>query len=359
MARVSVRHRRHEREVGLRGAGGQPGGGTDALDVPHHGGDLGVVAVAREFRHQREPRARGRGHGARAGPAGAQHHADRRDLVLGLDHRVGGLAALRVAPVLLQEADQRLDQARGRRDRVPRHDRDPAEHRAHRRRGVAVDQDLARGLGHALELERIALREIGPRPLPAGAHRLMVERQRLGLAAELRVERALDLVLGDAQELGEHADVDHVHDEPPQLHVLRDRGDQPLHRHAVDIPVVGDRRHLDRLVEHDHAPRPHRGHVGGCGLRVHDDQDVVVLAARQVALLADADREPGRQPRDVRREQVLAAHRDAHLEDGAQQDAVGRLAAGAVDGRHLEAEVVDDALLALLGLLLLNREVCR
>ena len=57
-----------------------------------------------------------------------------------------------------------------------------------------------------------------------------------------------------------------------------------------------------------------------------------------------ADGEPGRQAGDVRGEEILAADGDAHGKDAAQQNAVGRLRAGAVDGSYLNAEVVGDGL---------------
>ena len=78
---------------------GRPVEGPDALDVDDDRRDLGVVAEARELRHERDARARGRRHGARARPAGAEHHADRGELVLGLDDGEGGLARLGVDAV--------------------------------------------------------------------------------------------------------------------------------------------------------------------------------------------------------------------------------------------------------------------
>ena len=58
--------------------------------------------------------------------------------------------------------------------------------------------------------------------------------------------------------------------------------------------------------------------------------------------------EPGRQPLDVRREHVLAADRDPHVEDRPHQDEVGRLAARPVRGGDRHDEVVDDRLGACL-----------
>ena len=43
----------------------------------------------------------------------------------------------------------------------------------------------------------------------------------------------------------------------------------------------------------------------------------------------------------------LPRHGDAHLEDRPQQDEIGGLAAGSVDGGDLDGEIVDDAFGAL------------
>src|SRR5262249_21316413 len=83
-------------------------------------------------------------------------------------------------------------------------------------------------------------------------------------------------------------------------------------------------------------------HVFARGLRVHSDQEVDLLLARDETLLAGANREPGWQAGDVRREHVLSRHRNSHLEDGAHEDAVGRLTARAIHRRDLNAEVVDN-----------------
>ena len=95
---------------------------------------FGVVREAGELAHQRDARARRRGHRARARPAGADHHAERRDLVLGLDDRERRLARLLVHAVLLHVADQRLGQRRRRRDRIPGDDGDAGHHAAERAR---------------------------------------------------------------------------------------------------------------------------------------------------------------------------------------------------------------------------------
>ena len=72
-------------DVGLlrarRHAGRRPG----ALHVEDHRGNFGEIGKPEEFLHQRNAGARRRGEGARAVPAGADHHADRGEFVLGLD----------------------------------------------------------------------------------------------------------------------------------------------------------------------------------------------------------------------------------------------------------------------------------
>ncbi len=74
-------------DIGLlrarRHAGRRPG----PLHVEHDGGNFGEIGEAEKFLHQRNSRPRGRGKGARAVPAGADHDADRSELVLGLDDR--------------------------------------------------------------------------------------------------------------------------------------------------------------------------------------------------------------------------------------------------------------------------------
>ena len=76
---------RRRRRCPLRGAGRQAGRRADALDVEDHRRHLGVVGQAGELGHQRDARAGGRRHRAGARPRRADHHAERGDLVLGLD----------------------------------------------------------------------------------------------------------------------------------------------------------------------------------------------------------------------------------------------------------------------------------
>src|SRR3546814_8305148 len=70
----------------------------------------------------------------------ADDHADRCDLVLGLDHREARPALL-VDAVLLAVLLEGLGQRRRRRDRIPRAHGGPAVDAAQRGRGVAFDED--------------------------------------------------------------------------------------------------------------------------------------------------------------------------------------------------------------------------
>src|SRR5262249_41787422 len=92
---------------------------------------------------------------------------------------------------------------------------------------------------------------------------------------------------------------------------------------------------------------------------VHRDQEIDLFLPGDVPALAGSNRVPGREPGDVRREHVLAGHRNAHEEKRPQEHQVGGLAAGSVDGCDLNAEIVDDALAARFGGAFLNGYIAR
>ncbi len=96
---VAVRGIGAGEHVGLLRARRHAGGRAAALHVEDHRRDLGEIAEADEFLHQRDAGPRGRGEGARAVPAGADHHADRGELVLRLDDCVAMLAGRRIDAV--------------------------------------------------------------------------------------------------------------------------------------------------------------------------------------------------------------------------------------------------------------------
>ena len=114
--------------------------------------------------------------------------------------------------------------------------------------------------------------------------------------------------------------------------------------HGVEGQIGAQFVQLQRLVVEHGGAGGERHHVFPRGLGIHRHQEIDFLLARDVALLAGANGVPGRQSGDVRREHVLAGDRNAHLEDGAQQNGVGALRSRAVYGCDLDAEIVDDRL---------------
>ena len=70
--------------VALLRARGHAGGRADALHVDQHRGNFGVVGQAQQLVHERDAGAGGGRERARAVPGRADHHADGRQFVLGL-----------------------------------------------------------------------------------------------------------------------------------------------------------------------------------------------------------------------------------------------------------------------------------
>ena len=285
MLGIAVRQHRRRQDVLLAGARRQAGRRTRALDVENHGRHFGVVAEAGELRHERHARARRRRHRPRPHPSGADHHAERGNLVLRLDHRVGRLPRLRILPVLLQVIDQRFAQRRRGRDRIPADEGDARHHAADRGGGVAFDQDHVLRLAfHRLDDEGIALREAGLGEVEAGLERVHVQLDRLELLAHLLPQRLLHLPHVDRQQPREHAVVNHVAHEAAQLGVVGDRGNQLVERDRIENQVVAQLVQLQRLVVDHGGARRERQHVLFRRLGVQRDEEVDLLLPGDVAL---------------------------------------------------------------------------
>jgi hypothetical protein len=160
---------------------------------------------------------------------------------------------------------------------------------------------------------------------------------------ELPPERMLHLGQVDFKQVRQHAVVNHVLDEPAQLRVLADLGHDLVERYRVEHQVLAQVPQLQRLVVDHRRIGSEREHVLTGRLAVHRHQEIDLLLAGDVPVLVGPDRVPRRQSGDVRGKKVLARDRNPHLEDGAQQHEIRRLAARPVDGRNLYAEIVDDA----------------
>ena len=157
------------------------------------------------------------------------------------------------------------------------------------------------------------------------------------------IEGNADLLHFNAQEPGDHTVVDHVADELAELGVGDDRRHQLVKGHGIKHQIAAQAAEAELLVVNHGGVRLERLHVLFSGVGIHRHQEINFFLARDVAVLRSANREPGRQAGNVRREKVLARDRDAHLEQGPEKDGIGRLAARAVDRRYLDAEVIKNA----------------
>ena len=344
MPRIPVREKRGRQNVALGGTGRQPRRRPHPLDIEDDRGHLRVVAEPDELAHERDAGSRGRGHRPGPGPASAQRHPQRGDLVLGLHDGEGGLAGLRIHAVLAQIVDEGLAQRRRRRDRIPGDDGHPGHHAADGRRRVALDENAPAVRVHRLDEVRIPFFQVLVGEGEACIESFPVEGDDLGLAAELSPERGLHLVEVHPEQTRQHPVVQHVAHAAPQLDVARHLPEERVERDRVEHEIVAQRREIERLVVDDHRSRRQAEHVLPGGLRIHRDEDVDLLLAGDVSLPVGPDGEPGGQTGDVGRKQVLPRNGDTHLKDGAQQHEVRRLASGTVDGRDLDAEIVDDGI---------------
>ena len=340
--RVAVRGVRAEEDVSLLGARRHARRGADALDVDDDGGDLGVVREPDELVHERDARPGRRRERARAVPPRADDHADRRQLVLGLEDAVALLARRLVGAKALALRLERVEDARGRRDRVPRGDRRARVQAPERGRRVAVDEDRVLRHVHAREADRQRALEVLDGVVVPELDGLLVRLHQRGLLRELLGEHPADDVHVDPEQRRERPGVGDVLHERPLARsregvVAELRVRHPEERHVAAEERVGQGPR--RVVEHV-AARLHLLHVARVRLRVHRDHQIVLARPRGVAVLVDADLVPGRQPLDVRREQVLPRDGDPHAEDRLHEEAVGAGRARPVHVGELDGEIV-------------------
>ena len=234
---IAVGEEGRRKQIGLLGARGHTRRRPAALHDDDDAGNLGVVAQAAELGHQRHAGAGGRGHGARARPACAQHHADGGQLVLGLHHGKGRLAFRRHAQ-LLEQVGGRLDHRGGGRNGVPGDHRHAGKDRAHAAGRVAVDDDLARGFVHPLDEERVPLGQILLGIVEAGFDGAEVQIEDLLLLGELPAQAALHHAQIDGQQLGDDAHVDHVLDQLAQLGLGADGGRDLVEGNGIEEHVA-------------------------------------------------------------------------------------------------------------------------
>ncbi len=342
MLGVAVRGVGAGQHVGLLGARRHAGRRPTALDVEDHRRNLGEIGQPEELLHQRDARTRGRREGARAVPAGADHHADRGQLVLGLDDGELVLLGLGIHPHALAVALECLGERRGRRDRIPGRDGGAAIDAAERGSGVALEEDPVADLVGAPNPESDRALEMLDRVVAAHVERLDVGRDQLVLALELLGDQGLDRLEVHVEQRGKRADIDDVLEQLALARVgvgvVRELGQ----RHADDRDVVAKFRARDRprRVIEQVAAGLDRGDVGVPGLRVHRHHHVDAAARAQMAGFRHPHLVPGRQALDVGRKDVARTDRHAHAQDRLGEQRVRRRRAGAVDVGELDDEVV-------------------
>src|SRR5208337_2690185 len=116
-----------------------------------------------------------------------------------------------------------------------------------------------------------------------------------------------------------------------------------VERDRVEDHVIAVLLEVQIFFVNGHAAGGQRQSVLARRSGVQCHQYLGFTLARDIAVFAGADGEPRGQPGNVRWEEVLPAHGNAHPEDALQQHAVGGLRARSVHRGYIDGEVVDDA----------------
>ena len=194
----------------------------------------------------------------------------------------------------------------------------PANIAAQSRGGVALDDDFAVGARACVSrTEGILLGQAmrprsrsppAPRPVQIGG---------LLLLGELAAHRRFDRRQIHIQQLRHNADIDHVLDQLAQLGLGADGGGDLVEGNRIADHIVAILLQVRRFFVDGNTAGGQRENVILRRFGVHRHQDVDLFLARDIAVLAGANGVPGRQSRDVRGEEILAADGNAHREDAA------------------------------------------
>lgn len=289
------------------------------------------------------PGAGGRREGAGAIPAGADRHANRGQLVLGLDDAEILLARFRIGAEFLAEALEPVHQRSRGRDRIPGTEGGAGIDTAQRGSGITVDQDMALCRVHRLDpqWQRIGI-------MFADIVEAEIDRGHIGLdQVRLGPEHLLDHGADDLDinpgQTGNGADIGHILHQHAGAGIVELGIAQARQRHADGSDVLAGMQFRARpgIIIEQIAARRDFGEIALVGLGIHRDDEIGRAGTRHIGVLGDADLEPGRQALDVGWEQVLANHGHAHAEDRLHQQAIGTGRAGAVHIADLDDKVVD------------------
>ena len=300
--RLAVTAEHRDVEVGGLGLGGQAGGGPAALDVDEQQRQLHRHRQRDRLALERHARTRGGGHAEVAGEGGAERHADRCDLVLGLH---GADAEVLVLRQLVEDVGRRRDRVRAERDRQLGELAGGDE--APRQRRVARDaRVLAGGQRRGPHLVAVTDRLGGLTEVEAGLERRLVGLDHLLVLGELLLD-PLERGLGgpgvherhqaEREEVLRPLGVARLHAER-LAGLLGERG----HRH-LDHPVAGERVVVERallvvdllevalvervLVDDQRAALLEAMEVGLERRRVHRDEHVGLVAGRGDVVVGD------------------------------------------------------------------------
>ena len=306
-----VSRRQH---VGLLGAGGHAGRRAGALHVEQHGGDLREVRQPQELAHQRQTRAAGGGEGAGAVPAGADHHADGRQLILRLHYGIVATPGTRVdahpARVFFEGIHHRGRGCNG----IPGSHGGTAVDSAQAQGGVAVEQDLVAHLVGALHPYAKGTFVVLPGVLVAQFQGLDIGQDQFFLALELVRHQFGQHPEIHIQQRRQGADIDHVLEQLtlPRVAVVLVTDTGQRQADEGDIPALQAQVQRLGIVVDEIPARLHLADVLGHALGVDREADVHPAAPPQVALFTDAHLVPGGQPLDIGGKNVLRADRQAH-----------------------------------------------
>ncbi len=331
-----------EKDVGLLRAGRHARGGSAPLHVEDHRRDLGEIGETQELLHQGDAGSRGGREGPRAVPGGADHHADRSQLVLGLHDGVAALSGLRIGAEAAAVLGERLGERGRGRDRIPGRDRRAAVHGSERRGVVSFEEDAVADRVGAADLQSDAPFQVRFGIVAAQMQGLVVGRDELVLAAELLRDETLHLGDLDSEQGCERAHVDDVLEQLPlpRIGVSLVANGRERHADHVDVASESRRRHRPGRIVEQVASRLDLVDVAVPGLRVHRDHEVDAAPASPVARLRDPDLEPGRKALNVGRKDVPRGDRHAHPQERAGEQPVGARRTRAVDVGELDDEVV-------------------
>ena len=111
----------------------------------------------------------------------------------------------------------------------------------------------------------------------------------------------MDIFHGNAEQLGQHAVINHVAHQLAKLGIRADRSHEFVKRHRIKNQVVPQSLQIKLLIKYNACAGIQRHHIFLGRLRVHSNQEINLLSPGDIAVLGGTDRIPRGESRDVRR----------------------------------------------------------